>query len=62
MNGARHVGTARAIARGGIELRHSLTYWPDLVQNLFFTVIRFVVLFLMRGAPRAGHHVLARRR
>lgn len=40
------------IARGGIEIRHSYTYWPDLVQNLVFGVIQLVVLFLMRG-----HHV-----
>jgi ABC-2 type transport system permease protein len=40
------------IARGGIEVRHALTYWPDLFQNLFLTVIQLVVLFLMRG-----HHV-----
>ena len=50
MNGLR---TARlGIARGGIEVRHTLTYWPDLFQNLFFTVIQLGVLFLMRG-----HHV-----
>jgi len=32
--------------------RLSLTYWPDLVQSLFFTGISILVLFLMRG-----HHV-----
>jgi ABC-2 type transport system permease protein len=40
------------LARGGIELRQSLTYWPDLFGFLFFPVIQVVVLFLMRG-----HHV-----
>jgi ABC-2 type transport system permease protein len=40
------------VARGGIELRQSLTYWPDLVQNFFFAGLQIVVLFLMRG-----HHV-----
>jgi ABC-2 type transport system permease protein len=42
------------IARGGIEVRHTLTYWPDLFQSLFFTVIQLVVLFLMRGHPVPG--------
>ncbi len=37
------------LARGGIELRQTFTYWPDLFQNLFFPVIQIVVLFLMRG-------------
>jgi ABC-2 type transport system permease protein len=40
------------VARGGIELRQTLTYPPDLFQNLFFTVVQLMVLFLMRG-----HHV-----
>ena len=40
------------LARGGVELRHTFTYWPDLFQNLFFPLIQIVVLFLMRG-----HHV-----
>lgn len=40
------------LARGGVELRHIFTYWPDLFQNLFFPLIQIVVLFLMRG-----HHV-----
>jgi len=40
------------LARGGIELRHTFTYWPDLFQNLFFPLVQVVVLFLMRG-----HHV-----
>jgi len=42
------------IARGGIELRHALTYWPDLVQALFLTVAQLVVLFLMRGHQVPG--------
>ena len=40
------------LARGGIELRLALTYWPDLVQTTVFTAIQILVLFLMRG-----HHV-----
>ena len=40
------------LARGGIELRHSFTYLPDLFQTLFFPLVQIVVLFLMRG-----HHV-----
>jgi ABC-2 type transport system permease protein len=50
MNGLRIVGLG--IARGGIELRQTLTYWPDLFQNMFLPVIQLVVLFLMRS-----HHV-----
>jgi ABC-2 type transport system permease protein len=45
--------TARlGAARGGIELRQMYTFWPDLMQNLFFPAIQIAVLFLMRG-----HHV-----
>jgi ABC-2 type transport system permease protein len=40
------------IARGGIELRHELTYWPSLLANLIFTAIQLSVLLVMRG-----HHV-----
>ena len=40
------------LARGGIELRHSFTYPPDLFQTLFIPLLQIVVLFLMRG-----HHV-----
>lgn len=40
------------IARGGIELRQSFTYWPDIVQTVVFTAISTLVLFLLRG-----HHV-----
>jgi ABC-2 type transport system permease protein len=40
------------LRRGGIELRHAFTYWPDLVQVLVFSSISALVLFLMRG-----HHV-----
>ena len=50
MNGL-HVARL-GIARGGIEIRHAFTYWPDLFQGLFLTAIQLVVLFLMRG-----HHV-----
>lgn len=50
MNGLR---TARlGLARGGIELRQVLTYWPDLFQNTFLPLAQILVLFLMRG-----HHV-----
>ena len=35
MNGL-HVARL-GVARGGIELRQTLTYWPDLVQALFFS-------------------------
>ena len=40
------------LARGGIELRHTFTYLPDLLVGLFFPLIQILVLFLMRG-----HHV-----
>jgi ABC-2 type transport system permease protein len=40
------------LARGGIELRQVLTYWPDLFQNTFLPLAQILVLFLMRG-----HHV-----
>jgi ABC-2 type transport system permease protein len=39
-------------ARGGIELRHTLGYWPDLLQVTFLPMVQILVLFLMRG-----HHV-----
>jgi ABC-2 type transport system permease protein len=42
------------LARGGIELRQTFTYWPDLFQNLFFPVVQIVVLFLMRGHKVPG--------
>ena len=40
------------VARGGIELWQTWTYWPDLFQFAFFSSIQIVVLFLLRG-----HHV-----
>jgi ABC-2 type transport system permease protein len=40
------------LARGGLELRQTLTYWPDLLPNLIFPLIQVMVLFVMRG-----HHV-----
>jgi ABC-2 type transport system permease protein len=40
------------MARGWIEVRQTLTYWPDLIVTFFFTGIQVLVLFLMRG-----HHV-----
>jgi ABC-2 type transport system permease protein len=42
------------LARGGIELRHTFTYWPDLFQILFFPLVQIVVLFLMRGHHAPG--------
>jgi ABC-2 type transport system permease protein len=39
----------QGIARGGHEIRQTLTYWPDLFQALFFGGASIVVLFLMRG-------------
>jgi ABC-2 type transport system permease protein len=40
------------LVRGGIEIRQTLTYRPDLLQALFFSGLSILVLFLMRG-----HHV-----
>jgi ABC-2 type transport system permease protein len=40
------------LARGGIELRQTLMYWPDLVQQLFIPAFGILALFLLRG-----HHV-----
>jgi ABC-2 type transport system permease protein len=40
------------LRRGGIELRQSVTYPPDLFQMLFPTAVLIGVLFLLRG-----HHV-----
>jgi ABC-2 type transport system permease protein len=42
----------QGLDRGWIEIRHTLTYWPDLFQALFFSGLSILVLFLMRG-----HHV-----
>jgi ABC-2 type transport system permease protein len=42
----------QGLKRGGIELRQTLTYWPDLLQALFIPAAGIVTLFLMRG-----HHV-----
>jgi ABC-2 type transport system permease protein len=50
MNGLQVVRLG--LARGGIELRQTLTYPPDLLQNTFLPVTQLAVLFLMRG-----HHV-----
>jgi ABC-2 type transport system permease protein len=47
-------GARLGVARGGIELRQTWTYWPDLLQNLFFPVVEIVVLFLMRGRHVPG--------
>ncbi len=49
----RGTGPVRlGIARGRIELKHSLTYWPDIVQTVVFAAVSLLVLFLLRG-----HHV-----
>jgi ABC-2 type transport system permease protein len=48
-----HVARTGA-ARGGIELRHTLTYWPDLVQTVVVSAVQVVVLFLMRGSHVPG--------
>ena len=40
------------LARGGIEIWQTLTYWPDLLQALFFSGVSVVALVVMRG-----HHV-----
>ena len=40
------------LARGRIEVWQTLTYWPDLLQALFFSGLSIGVLVLMRG-----HHV-----
>jgi len=45
-------GVRLGLRRGGIEVRQTLTYWPDLVQVLFVPVIGILVLLLLRG-----HHV-----
>ena len=50
MNGLQVVRLG--LVRGGIELRQTLTYGPDLFQNTFLPVVQLAVLFLMRG-----HHV-----
>ena len=42
------------LRRGGIELRQTLTYWPDLVQALFIPVVGILVLFLLRGHQVPG--------
>jgi ABC-2 type transport system permease protein len=42
----------QSFGRGLIEIKMTLTYWPDLFQALFFSGISILVLFLMRG-----HHV-----
>lgn len=44
--------TRLGLARGWIEMRQALTYWPDLFQTLFPAAVLTGVLFLMRG-----HHV-----
>jgi ABC-2 type transport system permease protein len=42
------------LRRGGIELRQTFTYWPDLVQALFIPAAGILVLFLLRGHHAPG--------
>jgi ABC-2 type transport system permease protein len=50
---AERLSAARlGLARGGIEIWQTLTYWPDLLQALFFGAVSVVALVVMRG-----HHV-----
>jgi len=50
---AARLSAARlGLARGGIEIWQTLTYWPDLLQALFFSGVSVVALVVMRG-----HHV-----
>jgi ABC-2 type transport system permease protein len=47
--------TARlGVARGGIELRHTYSYWPDLAGNLFIPLLQLGVLLLMRDRHVPG--------
>jgi len=51
--GAGRLSAARlGLARGGIEIWQTLTYWPDLLQAVFFSAVSVVALVVMRG-----HHV-----
>jgi ABC-2 type transport system permease protein len=42
------------LARGGIELRQTFTYPPDLLQFLIISGLQILVLFLMRGRHVPG--------
>jgi ABC-2 type transport system permease protein len=46
--------TRLGFARGGIELRQTVTYWPDLVQFFFFSGLQILALFLLRGHQVPG--------
>ena len=47
---AQWLSAARlGLARGGIEIWQTLTYWSDLLQVLFFSAVSVVALFVMRG-------------
>ncbi|HEX4093660.1 MAG TPA: ABC transporter permease [Trebonia sp.] len=52
MNATRLGFLKQGFGGGLIEIKMTLTYWPDLFQALFFSGISILVLFLMRG-----HHV-----
>ena len=41
---ARLIAARLGLARGGIEIRQTLTYWPDLLQALFFSAVSVVAL------------------
>ena len=52
---AERLSAARlGLARGGIEIWQTLTYWPDLVQVLFFSAVSVVALVVMRGHSVPG--------
>jgi ABC-2 type transport system permease protein len=42
------------LKRGGIEIRQTFTYWPDLTQMLAFPVLSVIVLLFLRGHHLAG--------
>ena len=42
------------LARGGIEIWQTLTYWPDLLQAVFFSAVSVVALVVMRGHQVPG--------
>ena len=50
--GRRGAAERGSAGRGGIEIWQTLTYWPDLLQALFFSAVSVVALVVMRG-----HHV-----
>jgi ABC-2 type transport system permease protein len=52
---AARLSAARlGLVRGRIEIWQTLTYWPDLLQALFFSAVSVVALFVMRGHQVPG--------